>query len=87
VIIIIILAVVFMVGLIVGIVGMVLLGIAHEESDRSLLDEPPTRAAAATRRLVGWYARIPEDTFDVSPLANREDTDCGWRPPVVLSGR
>jgi len=87
VIIIIILGVVFIAGVIAGIVAMVLLGIAHEEADRSLLDEPPTRAAAATRRMVGWYARVPEGTFDLSPLAERTDAGYVQRPPVVLSGR
>ena len=45
----------FIAGAIAGIIALLRLGIAREECDKSLLDEPPTRAAAATRRIVGWY--------------------------------
>jgi hypothetical protein len=43
-----------------GVVALVRAGVAREESDRSLLRDPPTRAAAITRRLVGLYVRTPE---------------------------
>lgn len=47
-------------GLTVGVVALVRAGVAREESDRSLLADPPTRAAAITRRAVGLYVRTPE---------------------------
>ena len=37
------------------------LGIAREESDSSLHGEPATRAAAATRRIVGWHGPLPRE--------------------------
>ena len=43
-----------------GVVALVRAGIAREESDRSLLCDPPTRAAAVARRVVGLYVRTPE---------------------------
>jgi hypothetical protein len=50
-------AAVLVTGLII--VGVVVLraGIAREEHDRSLLDEPATLAAAAARRIVGLGVR------------------------------
>lgn len=50
---------VFGVGLIAGLVALVQVGIAREEHDRSLLDEPSTLTAALTRRIVGLYVRTP----------------------------
>jgi hypothetical protein len=52
-------AIAFLVGVIAGIVVLLRAGITREESDRSLLDEPPTRAARATRRVIGVYVRTP----------------------------
>ena len=52
---IVILAVVFMAGVIAGIVALVCLSIRREESDNSLYRPAPTRGAAATRRLLGWH--------------------------------
>jgi hypothetical protein len=60
-----ILAVVFIAGVITGIVALLRVGIAREEADRSLLRQPPTRAAAATRRVVGWHGSTPAN---LSPL-------------------
>jgi hypothetical protein len=50
-----ILAVVFAAGVIAGIIALVCLSIRGEESGNSLNRKPPTRAAAATRRLLGWH--------------------------------
>jgi hypothetical protein len=49
----------FLVGVIAGVIVLLRAGINREESDRSLLDQPPTRAARATRRLIGLYVRTP----------------------------
>jgi hypothetical protein len=54
-----ILTAVFGIGLIAGLVALVRVGIAREEHDRSLLDQPPTLAVALTRRIVGLYVRTP----------------------------
>jgi hypothetical protein len=40
------------------------LGIGREESDSSLHGEPATRAAALTRRIVGWHGPIPQHLAD-----------------------
>jgi len=50
-----ILAVVFTSGAVAGIVALVCLSIGREESRSSLYARPPTRGAAATRRLLGWH--------------------------------
>lgn len=42
-------------------VAFVRAGIAREESASSLLGEPPTRASAVTRRVLGLYVRTPGD--------------------------
>lgn len=49
------LAVVFAAGALAGIVAMLRLGIAREESRRSFRSYPDTRSAAATRRVLGLY--------------------------------
>jgi hypothetical protein len=50
-----ILAVVFAAGVIAGIIALVCMSIRREESGNSLYRKAPTRAAAATRRLLGWH--------------------------------
>jgi hypothetical protein len=45
-----------------GVILLARAGITREESDLSLLGEPSTRAAAATRRVVGLYVRAPQVT-------------------------
>ncbi len=52
------LAVVFLAGAIAGVLILVCASIGREESLSSLNKRPPTRAAAATRRLVGWHATV-----------------------------
>lgn len=53
------LAVVFAVGALAGIIAMLRLGIAREESRRSLRGYPDTRSATATRRVLGLYVGVP----------------------------
>jgi hypothetical protein len=53
---IVVLAVVFLAGAIAGVLTLVCASIGREESLNSLDKRPPTKAAAATRRLVGWHA-------------------------------
>jgi hypothetical protein len=50
----------FLAGVIAGVIALLRTGIAREESDHSLLSDPTTRAATATRRVVGLYVRTPE---------------------------
>jgi hypothetical protein len=52
----------FIAGVLVGVIALLRAGIAREESGRSLRDEPPNRASAVTRRMVGLYVRMPSDT-------------------------
>ncbi len=60
-----ILAVVFLTGAITGILVLVCTSISREETGSSLSKKPPTRAAATTRRLLGWHG-IPAADADVS---------------------
>jgi hypothetical protein len=50
-----ILAAVFVSGVIVGVIVLVCASIGREETRNSLYKRPPTRAAATTRRLLGWH--------------------------------
>ncbi len=49
------LGVVFLAGAIAGILALVCMSINREESRDSLRKTPPSRAARATRRLLGWH--------------------------------
>lgn len=51
----IVLGIVFLSGTTAGILALVCTSIGSEESDDSLYKPPPTKAAAATRRLLGWH--------------------------------
>jgi hypothetical protein len=50
-----ILAVVFMSGAVAGVLVLICTSIKREDSRNSLYETPPNRAAAGTRKLVGWY--------------------------------
>jgi hypothetical protein len=47
-------------GAVAGLVVLLRLGIDREETDYSLHGEPATRAAALTRRIVGWRGPMPQ---------------------------
>ena len=49
----------FIAGVIVGIVALLRVGIAREESKGSLRDGPPNQASAVTRSIVGLHVRMP----------------------------
>ena len=49
----------FVIGVIAAVIVLLRVGIAREERDHSLLDRPATRAAGVTRRMVGLYVRAP----------------------------
>jgi hypothetical protein len=55
-----ILAVTFIAGVIAAIIALLCTSISREESGKSIQDEPPTRAAKATRRIVGWHGTTPK---------------------------
>ena len=57
---IIIVAVVSFASVLAGVVALLRSGIAREEIDNSLRGEPPTLAAALTRRVVGLYVHMPQ---------------------------
>ncbi len=69
-------------------VAIVLLrmGIAREESDQSLLDEPATRAATVTRCVVSLYVRAPHRVTEADDLAELPDARQDQRPPTARSG-
>lgn len=66
---IVILAVVFVSGVIAGIIALVCLSIGREESSYSLYRKAPTRGAAATRRMLGWHGVPPGDVRAGSALS------------------
>ena len=65
------LGILFFAGVLVGMGAMVCLGIAREESRKSLRKDPPGPAAAATRTLVGFHARPPRGNEASDRVATR----------------
>ena len=78
------LGILFLAGVLVGMGAMACLGIAREESRKSLRKDPPGPAAAATRTLVGFHARPPLDAGpDDRAWMNRTNDPGSWRRPVA----
>jgi hypothetical protein len=50
----------FLTGTIAGAIVLICVSIGREESRHSLMHKPPTRAAAATRRVVGFTTDVPQ---------------------------
>jgi hypothetical protein len=65
----------------VVVIALLRAGIAREESDRSLLVGPRTRAASVTRRMVGLYVRTPDRVGDVSRFGGQDAISPAERPP------
>jgi len=84
---IIILAAAIVASILAGAVALVRAGIAREESDNSLRGEPPTLAAALTRRVVGLYVRMPEDAAQADSVNDQNDAGHGHCPPPIDPGR
>lgn len=70
----------FLSGVIVGIVTLLRTGISREESDHSLRGGPKTRAASATRRLLGLYVRALPEGRRVADTHHQADTVLVRRP-------
>ncbi len=81
-----ILAAVFIAGAIAGIVALLRLGITREESDGSLYGKPPTRSAAAVRRVLGWHGPVTPWVPQTNYAANRTSTAQRQRPAAVTPG-
>lgn len=79
----IILAFVALAGLLIAIVALLRAGIAREDSEHSLRSQPPTLAAALTRRIVGLYASQPKDPTQAGPADDQTDTGHGTCPPPI----
>lgn len=88
-----ILAIAFVAGAMAGIAALLRLGIARDDSRRSLRSYPETRAAAATRRVLGLYASMPPSATALrSPAgaaealqSRRTQTLPGRQPPRQLA--
>jgi len=66
-------AVAFLAGVIAGVLALLRVGIACEESAKSIRGEPPTRAAAVTRRVVGLHVRMGRRATQPDHVADRAD--------------
>jgi hypothetical protein len=77
----------FLAGAIVGVIALVCVSIGREDSRKSLADEHPTRAAAATRRVVGWHGEPPRIVPVTDRSADRVGTRPYRRPPATISYR
>lgn len=79
---IIILAGAILASVVAGVIALVRVGIAREESDNSLRGKPATRSAALTRRLVGLCVRMPQNVTQADQAADQTDAGQGQRPPT-----
>ncbi len=77
----------FISGAIASAIALLRMGIAREESDNSLLDEPATRAATVTRRVVSLYVRSPRRATQADDVALQADANQGQHPPTAEPGR
>jgi hypothetical protein len=85
--IVIIILVAFLAGAIAGVVALVRVGIAREESDKSLPGAPTTRAGAATRRIVGWHADPPGRAAPGNRGTDEAKAGPYQRPMAAVDGR
>ena len=69
-----------------GVIVMLQAGISREEADRSLLTDPTTAAAKATRCLVGLYVRTPERLTEADRHPGSGAPSSARKPPA-RSGR
>ncbi len=81
-----ILAAALVASVIVGSIAFLRVGIRREESDKSFLDEAPTRTAAVTRRVVGLYVRTPQRPAQ-DDKAHPANFGRMQRPPTAWTGR
>ncbi len=77
------LGILFVAGVLVGMGLMVCLGIAREESRKSLRKDPPGPAASATRAVVGFHARPSYRTSDGDSRPNRASGEDNSRRPAA----
>ena len=70
-----------------GAIVLLRVGIGREESEECLFDEPPTRTAAVTRRVVGLYVRMPEQVIQPDDAADQTDPEQGQHPPTAGPAR
>lgn len=83
----IILAAMVLASVLIALVALLRAGIAREDSEYSLRSEPPTLAAALTRRIVGLYASKPEPAAQADPADDQTDANQGHCPPPIGPSR
>jgi hypothetical protein len=71
----------------IALVALLRAGIVREDSEHTLRGEPPTLAAALTRRIVGLYASKPEDPAQADPTNGLPDASRGHHQPPNGFGR
>jgi uncharacterized membrane protein len=77
----------FVAGAIAGVVVLLRVGMASEESYQPLLGEPATRRAAATRRIVGLYVNPDQRANQADHAADRTGAGHAQRPSTTGPGR
>ncbi len=73
----------FLAGATASAIVLLRMGIAREESDNSLLDEPATRTTRVTRRVVSLYVRAPRRATHADDVALQTDANQGQHPPTA----
>jgi hypothetical protein len=79
------LAAVAVASLLIALVALLRAGIVREDSEHTLRGEPPTLAAALTRRVVGLYVRMPKHAAQADPAGDQTDAGPGRCPPPIGS--
>ncbi len=78
----------FLAGAITGVLVLLRVGMASEDRDKPLFYEPPTRSAAATRRVVGLYVTpSPRSTGPADQPADRTSAGRDPGPSTTAAGR
>jgi hypothetical protein len=81
------LAAAFISGAVASAIVLLRMGIAREESDKSLLDKPATRAVTMTRCVFSVYVRAPRRATEADDQTKSADRGQGQRPPTGGPGR
>ena len=78
-----ILAIAFAAGVVVGVAALLRLGIAREESRRSLRGTPSAQSTVATRRVLGLYVRMPSESTQAGYPYGPAQTSQNSRPRAI----
>jgi hypothetical protein len=77
----------FLAGAIAAVLVLLRMGMASEKPDTTLSSHPPTRSAAATRRVVGLYVQTPRSAGQPDHGTDRTSTAWDLGPSTTAADR